>query len=325
MTAIGPATDAEVRLRQLELSITRRLDGLLQGDYQGLVAGLGSEAGEGRPYVVGDDVRRIDWNLTARTHVPHVRHTVADRELDTWVLVDGSASLDFGTADGEKRDVALAAVAAVGFLTLRAGNRLGAMVATPAGVEVVGLGSGRSHTLALLHLLATRRRAEQGAVDLGEAMTELTQRARRRGFVVVVSDFLGDGWEGPLRVLSTRHEVMAVEVVDPRELTLPAVGVLALVDPETGRCLEVQTSSSRLRRRYADAAAEQRRSIAATVRRADADHLVLGTERDWLLDVARFVRARRRRRAGLMHPALVNPTLLQPGQGRRTPVLPVQP
>lgn len=303
-SSLSATTRADAVLRQLELTVTRRLDGLLQGDFQGLVPGAGSEAGDGRVYRPGDDVRRMDWNLTARTTVPHVRQTIIDRELETWLLVDGSASLDFGTADCEKRDLALFAASAVGFLTARQGNRLGTMLATPTGTITRPPRSGRAPLLARLHELASYRAPEATAVDappanLAASMDGLRRVARRRGLVVVVSDFLEPrDWERPFRGLASMHDVLAVEVVDPRELELPPVGLLMLVDPETGRRVEVQTRSAKLRARFAAAATNQRSGIAGAIRRAGVDHVQLRTDRDWLRDIVRFVVSRRRRRAG---------------------------
>ncbi len=297
-------------LRRLELTVSRRLDGLLQGDHAGLRPGPGSEAGEARAYVAGDDIRRMDWNVTARVGSPHVRLPIADHELETWVVVDRSPSLDFGTARCEKRDLALAAVAAVGHLTARAGNRLGAVLTGgPEGVVRIPARSGRTHLQAVLHRIAIAPRGEaSGATDLGPALVEVDRLARRRGLVVVVSDFLtgslasvarsdGGNWAKGLRALAVRHDVLAVEVVDPRELELPDVGFLALVDPETGQRLEVATSDKRLRARYAEAAQQQRAGTAQAVRRAGADHLVLRTDQDWVADIVRFAQLRKRRAA----------------------------
>lgn len=287
---------AEV-LARLELTVTRRLDGLLHGDYRGLVPGHGSEAGETRPYVPGDDIRKIDWNVSARSMQTHVRETVADRELETWLLVDRSPSLDFGTAAMTKAELAVSAVGAIGFLTARTGNRLGAIVADGDSARVVPARPGCDHLLALLHGLldAPRRDIVGGSVtELGAALRHLVVPPRRRGLVVVVSDFLAsDRWELPLRALTERHEVLAIEIVDPRELELPPVGVLTVVDPETGASRDVPTNR-RTRARYASAAAAQRREIADRLRRARVGHLQLRTDRDWVLDVVRFVEARRR-------------------------------
>jgi uncharacterized protein (DUF58 family) len=296
MTATVDAGSEEA-LRRLELLVTRKLDGLLHGDHQGIVPGGGSEAGEGRVYQPGDDVRRIDWNLTARSTVTSVRDTVADRELETWLVVDGSASLDFGTAECSKRDLASAAAAAFGFLTCRDGNRLGAVLYGPEGATVLPPRTGREGVLRLLRRLGRRPPAAEGAASLGTALRRARMVVRRRGLVVVVSDLLDDDdWPGQLRALAARHEVVVVQVGDPREAELPAVGYLTVVDPETGRRHEVQTANRRFRERFATAAAEQRAAAARSVRTAGAGHLELATDRDWLLDVVRFTAARRRRR-----------------------------
>ncbi|GIE29754.1 hypothetical protein Ait01nite_027990 [Actinoplanes italicus] len=296
------------RLRRLELMITRRLDGLLHGDHLGLLPGIGSEPAGSREYRAGEDeVRRMDWSVTARTTVPHVRTVDADRELATWVLVDASASMDFGTAEFEKRELAVAAVAAVGFLTAGSGNRLGAHVVAPDGVRKYPARGGRTHILGLLKALLEAPRATPATADvaLADAVDALARGVPRRGLMVVVSDFLdgldSDGlgpeaprWEQPLRRLAARHQVLAVQVGDPRERELPDVGLLTLVDPETGRRREVPTASRKLRERYADAARRQQEAITAALRRAGAAHLRLSTDRDWVADIVRHVHAQRR-------------------------------
>ena len=289
--------EGEMTLRRLELTVTRTLDGLLHGDHRGLVPGAGSEAGEGRLYQPGDDVRRIDWNLTARTTVPHVRDTVAERELEMWFVVDGTASLDFGTARYEKRWLAMTAVAAFGFLAARGGNRIGAVVYDGDGTRVLPPRTGRAAVHGLLRRLDQRDRAGEGATPLADALRKVRHLARRRGLVVVISDLLDPGdWPRELRALTARHDVVVAQPRDPREDELPPVGLLTLVDPETGIRREVQTSSRKLRERFAEAAAAQRAATSSKVRGAGATHLDLSTDRDWLLDVVRFVVARRRRR-----------------------------
>jgi uncharacterized protein (DUF58 family) len=289
----------EQALRRLELTITRRLDGLLHGDHLGLVPGPGSEFAEAREYRPGeDDVRRMDWNVTARTAAPHVRDLVADRELQTWVVLDASASMDFGTARLEKRDLAVAAVAAVGFLTSRAGNRIGAHVVHGGTVRRFPAQAGRGPLLALLQAVLTLPRTPPGAAagpSLAQAVDGLSRSVHRRGLAVVISDFLEEpAWERPLRRLAARQQLLAVEIVDPRELELPEVGLLTVVDPETGRRREVPTASRRLRERYAAAAAAQRAAIGEALRRAGAAHLQLRTDRDWLRDIVRHVATQRR-------------------------------
>ncbi|MGI5522947.1 DUF58 domain-containing protein [Micromonospora sp. CA-259024] len=303
------------RLRRLELTVTRRLNGLLHGQYRGLLPGPGSEPAGSREYRPGEDeVRRMDWAVTARTAVPHVRQVDADRELTTWLLVDGSASMEFGTAELDKRELAVAAVAAVGFLTAGVGNRLGAQVLRADGVRRFPARSGRTHLLSLLRALLAAPRAAapgdrpgreptSGPPDLADGLDSLHRVANRRGLVVVVSDFL-DGlpddpdqrapWEQTLRRLAVRHQVLAIEVTDPRELELPDVGLITLVDPETGRRREVCTSDRRLRERYAEAAAAQRDQVHQALRRSGATHLALRTDGDWSADIVRHVHAQRR-------------------------------
>ena len=295
--AIDGTPAAEI-LRRLEISITRRLDGLLQGDHRGLTPGHGSEPGEIRAYQPGDDVRRIDWNVTARLGDTHVRDSVADRELETWILVDASASLAFGTATCEKRDLALAATAATGFLTARTGNRIGAMTIGPDGASPpIPARSGRAHMQALLRqVLRALDDPQPGRTDLTNGLQRIAGTAKRRGLVVVISDFLDPGpWDAALRTLALRHDVLCVEVVDPIELELPDVGMLRLHDTVTGREIEVPTGNAGFRARYAKAAADQRAAITSRIRATGADHLVLRTDRDWLLDLARFVSHRRDR------------------------------
>jgi uncharacterized protein (DUF58 family) len=268
----------------------------------------------------------MDWPVTARTTTPHVRRTVADRELETWMAIDLSASLDFGTARWLKRDLVIAAATAMAHLTVRGGNRIGAVVGTGSGVPprepargllpwrarrapvaapqpvaapIVRLPArpGRKEAQGLLRAIA-RTQIRPGRTDLGELIDRLNRPPRRRGVAVVISDFLApvDGWARPVRKLGVRHDVLAIEVVDPRELELPDVGVLTLADPETGALHEVQTADPALRRRYAEAAGEQRGAIARALRAAGAAHLRLRTDTDWLLDMVRFVAAQRHAR-----------------------------
>ena len=295
----GPATLSAraTVLRRLELDVTRRLDGLVSGDYLALATGPGTEAAGARPYEPGDDARHIDWNLSARTLIPHVRTTDADRELETCVVVDRSASLDFGTAHREKREAALAAVAAFGFLTVRSGNRLGVLIAGGSSLVWLGPRSGRAGLMAGLTAVYDTPRHEAGpapSAGLGAALARVARTQRRRGQVIVVSDFLDPSdWATPLRHLCLRHQVIAVHVTDPRELELPDVGMLTVVDAETGQHLHVQTSSAGLRERYRAAAAERQREIRRLVTVAGAEHLPLSTDRDWIVDVVRFVDRRR--------------------------------
>ncbi|WP_248963279.1 DUF58 domain-containing protein [Sphaerisporangium perillae] len=302
----GHGRSPEHALRRLELTVVRRLDGLLHGQHQGLLPGAGSEPGDSRVYVPGeDDVRRMDWSVTARTTIPHVRDLVADRELETWVLADLSASMDFGTAAMEKRDLVVAAVGAVGFLTSRIGDRFGAYVIHGDQIHRLPARTGRPAMYALLQTLldAPRGAPGHGPTRLAEAIDLLGKARRKRGLRVIVSDFLDLGkngdpeserdWERPMRRLAARHQVLAVEVLDPRELELPDVGLVALTDPETGRTREVLLTP-KIRRAYAEAAAAQRAATHVALRRCGAGHLVLRTDRDWVYDIAQYTLRHRR-------------------------------
>ena len=282
-------------LRRLDLAVAHKIDGLLHGEYQGLVPGHGSELGETRAYHPGDDVRRIDWNVTARTLSPYVRDTIADRELETWLVVDMSASLDFGTAGCEKRDLAVAAAAAITYLNSGGGNRLGAVIANGQSIVRVPARSGRQHEQTLLRAIATSPRAPLGVRgDLAAAIDALRRPERRRGMAVVISDFLGPiNWMRPLRAIAARHEVLGVEVLDPRDIELPDVGDVILQDTESGVTREF-TIDEQLRDDFARAAAAHREEVARTLRRCGAPLMTLRTDRDWISDIVRFVASRRR-------------------------------
>jgi uncharacterized protein (DUF58 family) len=304
---VAPVAGKAAHLRRLELLVTRRLDGLLRGEFLSRHAGPGSEPAGSRPYEAGDDARRIDWNLTARSLGPQLRTTEADRELSTWVVVDRSASMNFGTSEREKSEVALAAVAAFGFLTARHGNRFSVLVAGGDRVARLRAASTRPELFAALsQLYDTPRRDALPApdADLASTLVALERSRPRRGLVVVISDFLDDTeWRRPFARLALGHQVVAAQVVDPRELALPAAGILALVDTESGRHIHVQSNSAKVRERYAAAARARQEHIRDAVRSAGGEHLVLSTERDWLLDIVKFVATRRAlRRNALQRP-----------------------
>ena len=288
----GPGPLSASSLRALELTVGRRVDGLLAGDYRSAFAGLGSELWQVRPYEPGDDVRRIEWNVTARTGEPHVRVELAERVLVTWLVLDASASMAFGTGERRKADVAEGVAIAIGYAATRRGNRLGT-VSFGERATVEPPRQGRRALLDTLQLLRDLPAAGSGtlrdALELGDRVI------RQRALVVVVSDFRGPpDWRAPLLRLAGRHTLLAVEVRDPREEELADVGELRLVDPETGRQLRVDTSDRRLRERYAVAARDERRGVVAALASAGARHVVLSTEGDWLRPLAAFLRRRER-------------------------------
>ncbi len=288
----GPGPLSTSSLRALELSVGRRVDGLLAGDYRSAFAGIGSELWQVRPYEPGDDVRRIEWNVTARTGVPHVRVELAERVLVTWLVLDASASMAFGTGERRKADVAEGVAVAVGYAATRRGNRLGT-IAFGSEASVERPRQGRRALLEVLRLLRELppggRGSLRGALELADRVT--TQRS----LVIVVSDFRGPlDWRPPLLRLAGRHTVLAVEVRDPREQELADVGELRLVDPETGRQLRVDTGDRRLRERFAFAAHAERTKLAAGLASAGVAHVPLSTDGDWLRPLAAFLRRGRR-------------------------------
>jgi uncharacterized protein (DUF58 family) len=293
----GPGPIPVRLLRALDVAIGRRMEGLLAGDYRSTILGEGTELALIRPYVPGDDVRRIDWNVTARTGDPHVRVQLAERVLVTWLALDTSPSMRFGTADRRKADVAEGVAIAVGHLATRRGNRLGTITFGDERPRSVPVQQGRPGLLGLLTALRDEQEdgAERvGATSLAEAARRTDALARQRSLVVVVSDFRGPrDWRKPLLHLAGRHEVVAVEIRDPREQALPNAGELWLVDPETGRHLRVDTRSAKLRARFAEAAEAERRDLARTLASLGVRHVVLSTSGDWLRGLVLFLRRAR--------------------------------
>ncbi len=291
----GPGPLPLELLRALELEVGRRLAGLLAGEYRSSHYGDGVELAQVRPYVPGDDVRRIEWNVTARTGEPHVRVNLAERVLVTWLVLDTSPSMQFGTGERRKADVADGVAVAVGHVATRRGNRLG--VTTVGDRKPVTLPPHQGRP-GLIGLLATLQRGPEqervGATSLGTALRRTGAIARQRGTGIIVSDFRGPlDWRKPLLELMSRHEVLAIEVRDLREQELPDVGELWLVDPETGRQLRVDTRDASLRERFATAAAEERSGVARVLSALGVPHVVLSTSGDWLRQLAHFLGARR--------------------------------
>jgi uncharacterized protein (DUF58 family) len=294
----GPGPLPEAVLRALDAKIGRRVDGLLAGEHRTAALGLGTELAQVRDWEPGDDVRRIDWNATARSEAVQVRVDVAERALTSWVLLDVSPSMRFGTADRRKWDVAEGVAVATAHLASRRGNRIG--VATFGANDSLALRPRQGRVGLLSVLLAVRREPETervGRTSVGTAVTQLARVARQRSLAVVVSDFRGpQDWRAPLLRLAARHAVVAVEIRDPREQELPNVGHVWLVDPETGRKAHVDTARRRLRERFAQAAADDRADVARELASLGVQHLVLSTSGDWLRSFALFFARERRRR-----------------------------
>ena len=290
----GPGPMAEGLLRALDVSIGRRVEGLLAGDFRSNSHGAGTELAMVRPYVPGDDVRRIDWAVTARTGEPHVRVDLAERVLVTWLLLDASASMQFGTADRRKLDVAEGVAIAIGHLATRRGNRLGVVTQSGGRADVLPPRQGRVGLIGLLTALRSETSPPAGPDSLSVGLRTVSAAARQKALVVLVSDFRGDRtWHRPLLELAGSHDVVAVEIRDPREQELPNVGPLWLVDPETGRQLRVDTRSRRLRERFAAAAAAERAEVQKAIASVGVRHVVLSTSGDWLRPLVSYLRRSR--------------------------------
>jgi uncharacterized protein (DUF58 family) len=288
-------------IEALDLVVARRAAGALPGDRRAAGIGAGTELAQLRPYQIGDDVRQIDASATARTGVPHVRLQVPERVLTTWLVLDVSPSMAFGTAARLKSDVAEGVALVMARLGARRGGRIALLTCGAPVSRMIPPRGGRG-ALAPVQRALREGVAADGHDDphaLADALTKTGRIAVQPGFVVVISDFRGSArgsgrdrysWVRPLGALRAKHSVQAVEIRDPRELELPAVGHLSLVDPETGALVEVDSSRPALRRRFAEAARQERETVAAELRGLRVDHVVLSTEGDWLRELGRVMR-----------------------------------
>ena len=293
----APVETADQLLRRLEWTVLRRLDGLLQGDYRTLLRGTGMDLADLREYQYHDDVRHIDWNVTARLQQPHVRVFTEDREMSAWFLLDLSPSMDFGSSELRKRNVLASFVAVLSRMLTRHGNRVGALL-YGAGVDaLIPARGGRHHVLHLLHTLQTRPEAQSaGPTRLHELLESAANLIRRRSTLFVVSDFISEaGWEKPLGLLAQRHEVVAVRLLDPLELELPDLGLIPIRDAETGEQLLVDTHDAGFRKRFARIAAQREADLRQALARAGVDTLELSTDDDLVDAILRFTDLRKRR------------------------------
>jgi uncharacterized protein (DUF58 family) len=287
-------------LQRLDWQVVRRLDGLLQGDYRSLFRGTGLDFANLREYQFGDDVRAIDWNVTARMDTPYVREFHEDRDITAWFLLDLSPSVDFGTvaAERQKRTVLVDFAATMARLLTRRGNRVGTMVFAGSETHTIAAGSGRVHVLRMIEDLVRQPHLDKAPVtDLAPLLEAAHRQIRRRSLVVLVSDFIGvPGWERPLELLNRRHEMLAVRLIDPREVELPDVGPIVMEDAETGEQLYVDTSDATFRRRFRAAADAREAAVNASFRRARVEAATLSTDDDLVRAIVRMATMRRKRR-----------------------------
>jgi uncharacterized protein (DUF58 family) len=291
---------AEALLQHLEWTVIRRLDGLLQGDHRTLFRGSGLELADLREYQAHDDVRHIDWNVTARMQTPFVREHQEDREISAWFLLDLSGSMDFGSADVSKRDVMLRFVGVMAKLLMKRGNRIGALVLNPAepeGFKFIPARMHRRHLLHVLHVLETSPVTQQShQTRLTDWLRKANGLLKRRSSVFVVSDFMGDfNWANELNALGQRHETVAVRLFDPAEINLPNAGLVLLKDSETSEQLLLDTTNQSFRTRYAQTVEKREQQLADSFAHAGVDALELSTDEDLASALIRFSELRKRR------------------------------
>ena len=287
-------------LQRVDWQVIRRLDGVLQGNYRSLFRGNGIDLVDLREYQPGDDVRSIDWNVTARMDTPYVREYVEDREITAWFLLDLSPSVDFGTVESErvKRTVLIDFVTTLARLLTRRGNRVGAMFYGSTVERIIPARGGRDQVLRLIADLLSHPRLENAPfTDLSPLLNAGQATIKRRSLVFIVSDFISvPGWDRPLSLLNRRHEVFAVRLLDPREIELPDVGSLIMEDAETGEQLYVDTHDAAFRRRFHDAARRREAQVNGAFGRAGVEAMSLSTDEDLVRAIVRMAAIRRRRR-----------------------------
>ena len=292
-----PRLNPEAILRRLDWTVLRRLDGLLHGDYRTLFRGFGLDLAELREYQYHDDVRHIDWNVTARLQTPYVRQFNEDREITAWFLLDLSPSIDFGSGEARKREISAEFVTVMARMLTRHGNRVGAMFYGEQIDAVVPAGNSRRHLLNLLKQMLERpARRQSSTTDLHGLLRGAFQMMPRRSIVFIVSDFISKpGWAGALGQLAMRHEVVAVRLYDPLEMKLPDIGMVTMEDAETGEQLFVDTRDQRFRDRFAALAESRESELRAGLAAAGVDALELVTGEDLVDTILRFADLRKRR------------------------------
>jgi uncharacterized protein (DUF58 family) len=293
----GSSPTPEQLLRRLEWTVLRRLDGFLQGNYKTMMRGTGLDLADLREYQHGDDVRHIDWNVTARMQTPHVREYREDREISAWFLVDLSPSVNFGSGSVRKSALATEFVGAMGRLLTGHGNRVGALLYGSQVEEIVPARCGRRQVLHLLQRMqAHRDQPASGPTSLADLLQNAGSILRRRSMVFVVSDFISTpGWEQPLGPLARRHEVVAVRLYDPLENELPDLGLVTMEDAETGEQLLVDTHDPAFRHRFMTLAAQREETLRAGLAGAGVDTLEVSTDDDLFEAMVRFADLRKRR------------------------------
>lgn len=290
--------NAEKILRRLDWTVVRRLDGLLQGDYRTLFHGSGMDLAELREYQLTDDVRSIDWNVTARMQTPYVRQYLEDRDITAWFLLDLSPSMDFGTVETIKRNMLIDFVAVMARLLTRNGNRVGGILYDGKVDGLIPALSGRHHVLRLMDSIINHPCLKKApATDLSPLLETGLRVIKRRSVIFIISDFISTaGWEKPLGVMARRHDIMAVRLYDPREIQLPDLGVIIMEDAESGEQMLVDTHDQKFRKRFVEAGVRRQQQIESAFARAGVDIMELSTEDDLANSLVRQSKLRKQRR-----------------------------
>ncbi len=285
-------------LQRLDWTVIRRLDGLLQGDYRTLFHGFGLDLAELREYQLTDDVRYIDWNVTARMQTPYVRQYTEDREVTAWFLLDVSPSVDFGTANTLKRNLLIDLTAMLARLLTRHGNRIGAILYAGKVEGFIPAQGGRAQVLRLINELLSQPHLKRSPpTNLGVLLEAALRTIRRRSLVFIISDFISEpGWDIPLCLLAQRHEVLAIRLYDPREMELPDIGAIIFEDAETGEQLYLDTHDKKFRKRFIEATARHDYELNVVFRRLAIDSFRVSTEDDLVREIVRFTRLRKQRK-----------------------------
>lgn len=296
-TAPAPSPTPEELLHRVDWRVLRRLDGQVQGDHRTSFLGAGLDVVDVREYQPDDDVRHIDWNVTARMDTPFVREFEEDRDLTAWFLVDRSASMQFGHSERSKEVVVAELVTALARLFTNRGNRVGAVLWNNAIEATIEPRAGRTQVLRLARQLLHPARDVGTQTSLTGLLHAGAGLARRRSLIIIVSDFLSaPGWENAMRRLATRHEVVAIRLVDPQEVELPDAGLVVVQDAETGEQMTVDTSDPKFRERFARAASERNAALQDSSRRAGIDLFTLSTNDDIARALLQMVAQRRKQR-----------------------------
>jgi uncharacterized protein (DUF58 family) len=297
MSMLTAASTPEQILLRLDWQVIRRLDGLLQGDYRSLFYGYGVDFADLREYQPEDDVRYIDWNVTARMDTPYVRQYVEDREITAWFLLDLSPSMEFGAVDSLKRTVLVDFVTTIARLLTRHGNRIGAIFYGSRVERTIPARGGRVQVLRIVNdLLKQQPPPQTSFTDLAPLLQSALHSIKKRSLLFIISDFISEpGWERTLSLLGQRHEVLAIRLWDPREVDLPDIGPIIMEDAETGEQLYVDTRDKKFRQRFREAAQRRQAALAEAFRRAGVDALSLSTEEDMVRAIVRFAALRKRK------------------------------